>query len=284
MENNYPGLILLFACFLVISTSCESQQKAFDSPPGYDFNHPKTFKMPVALNEISGITFYKDTGDTLYAEQDEEGKVFRFTLGDINMKITRFAKKGDFEDISVVNNFVIMLRSDGVLFTLPITEIQKNETDRVQIFDDLLPKGEYEGLASENGSNKLYVLCKHCRDKKTAGGEILRVDDEGVLTSAGNFEVDISKVEAVASSGKNFHPSALAQNPFTKEWFVLSSVNKMLVVTDERWKVRSVYLLDPSLFVQPEGITFDRHQNLYISNEQGSSQAATVLLFSYNKN
>ncbi len=64
-----------------------------------------------------------------------------------------------------------------------------------------------------------------------------------------------------------FHPSALAQNPLTREWFVLSSVNKLLVITDENWKVKSVYPLDPSVFNQPEGIAFDQQQNLYISNE-----------------
>ena len=58
----------------------------------------------------------------------------------------------------------------------------------------------------------------------------------------------------------------------------------MLVVADPNWKVKSVYPLNPSLFVQPEGIAFDRQQNLYISNERGLSSAATILLFTYNKN
>jgi uncharacterized protein YjiK len=288
MENNYPRSIIFFICTLVFTSSCESQQQPYVSPPGYNLNNPKRFKMPNVLREISGIAFYRGTGDTLYAEQDEEGKVFRFRLGDANLKVTRFGKKGDFEDISVVNNFIIMLRSDGVLFTIPITEMQKKETDNVKIFSNLLPDGEYEGLASEDMSNKLYVLCKHCRSEKTnkwGGGTILQIDAAGTLTPAGNFELDIKEIEAISHSRKiNFHPSALAQNPLTKEWFILSSVNKMLVVTDLDWKVKSVYPLDPSLFVQPEGIAFDQRQNLYISNEQGLSSAATILLFAYIRN
>lgn len=288
MENNYPCFILLFICSLVVTSSCESQQQPYTSPPGYHLNNPKSFKMPNVLREISGIAFYKETGDTLYAEQDEEGKVFRFKLGDANVQVTRFGKKGDFEDISAVNNFIIMLRSDGVLFTFPITEIQKKETEKVKIFEDLLPDGEYEGLASEYESNKLYVLCKHCRNEKTnkwGGGTILQIDAAGVLTPAGTFELDIQEIDAISHSRKiNFHPSALAQNPLTKEWFILSSVNKILVVADQNWKVKSVYPLNPSLFVQPEGIAFDRQQNLYISNERGLSSAATILLFAYNKN
>ena len=280
--------MIFFLCTLAVTSSCESQQQPYASPPGYNLNNPKRFNMPNVLREISGIAFYKGTGDTLYAEQDEDGKVFRFILGDTNVQVTRFWKKGDFEDISVVNNFVIMLRSDGVLFTFPLSETRKKETDKVKIFEDLLPDGEYEGLASDDMGKKLYVLCKHCRNEKTnkwGGGTILQIDAAGVLTPAGNFELDIKEIDAISHSRKiNFHPSALAQNPLTKEWFILSSVNKMLVVTDENWKVKSVYPLKPSLFVQPEGIAFDRQQNLYISNEKGLSSAATILLFAYSKN
>jgi len=288
MENNHPSFIIFFFCTLAVTSSCESQQQPYTSPPGYNFNNPKRFRMPNILREISGIAFYKATGDTLYAEQDEDGKVFRFKLGDANLQVTRFGKKGDFEDISLVNNNVIMLRSDGVLFSFPLSEVQKKETAKVKIFEDLLPDGEYEGLASDDMNNKLYVLCKHCREEKTnkwGGGTILHVDTAGALTPAGNFELDIKEIDAISHSRKiNFHPSALAQNPLTKEWFILSSVNKMLVVADQNWKVRSVYPLNPSLFVQPEGIAFDRQQNLYISNERGLSSAATILLFVYNKN
>ncbi len=280
--------MIFFLCTLAASSSCESQRQPYESPPGYNLNNPKRFNMPDALREISGIAFNQGYSDTLYAEQDEEGKAFRFKLGDANMQVTRFGKKGDFEDISVCKNYVIMLRSDGVLFTFPISEMQKKETDMVKIFEDLLPDGEYEGLASDEKSNKLYVLCKHCRDEKTkkwGGGIILQIDAAGVLTPAGNFELDIREIDAISHTRKiYFHPSALAQNPFTKEWFILSSVNKMLVVTDQNWKVKSVFPLNPSLFVQPEGIAFDRQQNLYISNERGSSQSATILLFAYSKN
>jgi hypothetical protein len=55
----------------------------------------------------------------------------------------------------------------------------------------------------------------------------------------------------------------------------------MLVITDEQWKVKSAFPLDPAVFNQPEGIAFDSHQNLYISNERGQAAAATVLMFSY---
>jgi hypothetical protein len=285
MENNQPSVLIFLLCTLLTSSSCESQQQPYISPPGYNFNNPKRFNMPNILREISGISFYRATGDTLFAEQ---GKVFRFKLGDPGINETRFGKKGDFEDITIVSHYVVMLRSDGILFTFPLSETRKKETDQVKIFKDLLPNGEYEGLASDDISRKLYVLCKHCRSEKTdkwGGGTILQIDSSGVLTPAGNFELNIKEIEAMMRSRKiNFHPSALTQNPLTKEWFILSSVNKLLVITDRDWNVKSVYPLNPSLFVQPEGIAFDRQQNLYISNERGLSSAATILFFSYSKN
>lgn len=237
------------------------------------------------LREISGIAFNKGINDTLYAEEDENGKVFHFRLGDNRIQSTRFGKKGDFEDISICNNYVIMLRSDGVLFTFPLSETGKKEADRVKVFENILPSGEYEGLASIDSSKKIFVLCKHCTEEKTnkwGGGSILQLDASGNLTVSGNFEIAIKEIDAILGSRKiNFHPSALAKNVLTGEWYIISSVNKLLIITDENWTVKAAYPLDPLLFNQPEGIAFDRQQNLYISNERGQSISATVLLFAY---
>jgi hypothetical protein len=288
MENRFRVYLLLIFCTLLTAISCESQQKKYISPPGYNLSKPKRYKMPSDLREISGIALEKANGDTLYAEQDENGKVFHFKLGDDRMLATRFWKNGDFEDITICNNYIVMLRSDGVLFSFPLSETRKQEAGQVKVFENILPSGEYEGLASSEATGRIYVLCKHCyneKSKKWGGGSILLIDVSGNLTHTGNFEIDIKSIDAAADAHKIiFHPAGMAQNPATQEWFILSSVNKMLVVTDENWKVKSVYPLDPSLFNQPEGIAFDRKQNLYISNERGESAAATVLVFSYQHN
>ena len=55
----------------------------------------------------------------------------------------------------------------------------------------------------------------------------------------------------------------------------------MLVITDEKWKVKAVYPLNPSIFPQPEGIAFDLRHNLYISNERSQTPAATILAFDF---
>jgi uncharacterized protein YjiK len=55
----------------------------------------------------------------------------------------------------------------------------------------------------------------------------------------------------------------------------------MLVVLDDKWKVKAGYPLDPSIFKQPEGLAFDREGNMYISNEGGQGNAH-LLLFRYD--
>ena len=288
MENHckFNYLFILFTLLAVVS--CKSQKPKFTSPPGYDFSKPSRFPMPDKLREISGIAFLNGNSDTVYAEEDENGRVYHFKPGDKTWPSTRFGKNGDFEDISILNNYVIMLRSDGYLFTFPVSETKKAEANQVKEFKHLMPDGEYEGLAAEEPGGKIYVLCKHCDDEKTrkwGGGSILQMDASGNLIAVGKFEIDIKAIDAADNTqGINFHPSALARNPVTREWFVLSSVNKLLVITDENWKVKSVFPLDPSLFEQPEGMAFDKKQNLYISNERGQANAANILLFPYHKN
>jgi uncharacterized protein YjiK len=288
MENRslIRWLFLICACLMVIS--CDSQRQKFSSPPGYDFSKPKRYKMPMALKEISGITFNKGINDTLYAEEDENGKVFHFKLGDQDIQPTRFGKKGDFEDIAICNQYVILLRSDGVLFTFPLSETRQNEAQQVKSFEGLLAAGEYEGLASDEKSGKVFVLCKQCsneKTRKTGGGTILQLDASGNLTASGEFAINVKEIDALAETRKiNFHPSALARNPVTGEWWILSATNRMLVIADETWKINAAYKLDPTLFNQPEGMAFDSRRNLYISNERGQQSNATVLEFdSQNK-
>src|SRR4051812_16260836 len=117
-------LVLLTALgFQSATTSCSSRAPAAGNLPGYDLSKPTVYKMPAVLEEISGIAFNHANADTLYAEQDEEGKVFYFPLGDAAVQHSKFSKRGDYEDLAICNGTVIMLRSDGVFFTFPLKNL-----------------------------------------------------------------------------------------------------------------------------------------------------------------
>ncbi len=80
---------------------------------GYDLGKPEKFFMPESLLEISGITFYKGRKDTIYAIQDEQGRVFRLPWDVKRQYNTKFGKQGDYEYLSIINEQVIVLKSNG---------------------------------------------------------------------------------------------------------------------------------------------------------------------------
>jgi hypothetical protein len=270
----------------VTMLSC-AQKQTNSSPIGYNFAKPVKYNVPAQLSEISGIAFSKGKTDRIFAEDDENGRVYYFREGDKTVNFTEFKEKGDFEDITICNNWVVMLQSKGVLFTIPLAEIGKPLTDKAQKNKDLLPEGEYEGMYADEAASQVYVLCKHCTTDKTSkesSGFIFKLASDGSLKQSGNFTVNVKHIGELLGMDKiSFHPSALARSPLSNDWYILSSVNKVLVVADAKWKIREVYKLDQNLFTQPEGMAFDSANNLYISNEGHAPQPGNVLKFAYKK-
>lgn len=265
----------LYLCFAAIFLfSCNENQEEFKNPVGYDLGKPEKFIMPDALNEISGISF---NNDSLYAIQDEEGKLFYLRPGDKKAGSAQFGKKGDYEDLAIINGQVIILRSDGTLFSFAAAD-----ASAAKEWQDLVPKGEYEGLYADAADSKIYVLCKQCK-KDVANLHILQLQPDGSMAQSGSASINEKDIEKLSGEKKlNFHPSALAKNPRTQEWYIVSSANKMLVIADNSWKIKETYPLPPAHFRQPEGIAFDRENNLYISNEGDAVSNGNVLKFDYN--
>jgi len=280
----------LFFTLLIALVTCiacaQKKEKNFTSPEGYDFNQPEKIMLPAMLLEISGITFNTKEPNTLFAQQDEDGYLFYFEPQSEKINAVKFAGPGDYEDLAIVNDRVVMLRSDGTYFTFPLLLSYPKTVSAVKT-ENLLPKGEYESLASGQ-DGKLYALCKQCTiDKKTdqTTGYILKLLPNGSLVKEGTFSINTREINHFTHwKGKAFRPSALTQNKNRKEWYILSSINKLLVITDLSWKVKAAYSLNPKLFNQPEGMAFDHHNNLYISNEGGKGGQATLLKFTYNAN
>ena len=280
------GMLAVAVVFLIIS--CKNKEKAIPaSPTGYDLNNPVKYKMPEDLTEISGFAFHNGKNDSVYAEQDEEGFLFNLKLGDKKANYTKFGKSGDYEDVAICREQVIMLKSDGTLFTFPFSQVRSKEAANVQKIKGELPEGEFEAMCADEKASLVYVLCKHCADEKTSkssSGYILKLQADGTLKQTGIFVIDVKEIERLANKKRvPFRPSAMAKNTFTNEWYILSSVNKMLVVADVNWKVKNVYPLSVTIFGQPEGMAFDNQRNLYISNEGDQLSAGNILKFSYKK-
>jgi DNA-binding beta-propeller fold protein YncE len=279
--NNCHFIPRLFALLLLAGAAagCGFSEENDPTPRAYNLNKPDKFSMPESLLEISGIAFNKAKGDTVYAIQDEEGKLFRLAWDIPKQYNARFSKHGDYEDVSIINDKVIVLKSNGHLYSFALSNATKEDADNVQEWKNLLPPGEYEGLYGDEATDQLYVLCKNCDAddaQKQVTGYIFKFADS--IHQLSTFEIDVSGIPAIKAK-KSFRPSALAKNPLTNEWYIVSAVNKLLVITDSNWKVKETYPLNSNTFNQPEGIAFDKAGNLYISNEGDDLVKGNILLF-----
>ncbi|MBB5637391.1 hypothetical protein HDE68_003306 [Pedobacter cryoconitis] len=266
--------------------ACKPARQSYTSPKGYDLSHPEKFIMPESLQEISGIAFYKGKSDTVYSIQDEDGRLFKQAWGIKKQQHTVFGKKGDYEDLAILNETVIILRSDGTLYTFPFSEATKAKADQIKVWDDILPDGEYESIYADQQTNQLYLPCKNCKqDKKdkTMSGSIFTYNPaKKELIASGTFSMDL---RALIDKGQilktGLKASALTKDPHSGDWYILSSVNKLLVVASPDWKVKSVHRLNTATFVQPEGLAFDKEMNLYISNEGDELNSGNILKFKF---
>lgn len=276
-------IVAVAGCFLF---SCMSSTgKKVENPPGYDLQKPKKYSMPDILQEISGIAFHKGDSSIVYAQQDEDGKLFKLPLGTKDDTRTKFAEKGDYEDVSIMDDWALLLKSNGDIYAFPLSETDKTETTIVKQSFNLLPKGEYEGMFADEQSKKVYVLCKSCKvDKGAKETSVYSLDfkPDGTLKLDKSFKINVSKMDNFTGKKKGtFHPSALAIHPISKDWYIVSSVNKALVVLSPSWQLKGAYHLSSNTFNQPEGIAFDRDANLYISNEGSETQVGNILRFDY---
>ena len=273
-------------CALIISAFLYCARRgSYESPPGFNLAQPKKYIIGNPLHEISGIIFLNRNNGEMGAIEDEDGKFYYFHPDDKEYKQTRFGKKGDYEDLALLNNKdIVVLRSDGSLFSFPLALAGNNEVSNVQEYKHILPTGEYEGMFADN--DKLFVLCKNCptdNQKKEVSAYILQQDKNATLQITSQFKIDLSAVHLKTDNKKpKIHPSCIAKHPLTHDWYIISSVNKLLIILNEQWKIKGYYQLDPVLFKQPEGIAFDAKGNMYISNEGGDGDA-TILLFNYNQ-
>jgi hypothetical protein len=272
-------ILLLRTCS---PNSTESTKRSF--PQAYQLDKFQKITLPDALEEISGLEWVGE--DQLWAIEDESSIIYQLDpkTGKVLQK-RKFAKNKDIEDLLAVGDTAYVLQSNGTLYQVisPFTGDTKTEEFHFPIKE----KRDMEAILTSPAEPYLYVFCKVCKwDAGPDKASIFRFDLTSMSYDSLPFGVlERKDIQPLLGDGLTreiqVQPSAAAIHPLEKRIYIISSRGKWLLITDLDFTPQEAYSLDPKIFKQPEGITFDTRGNMYISNEAQDGEP-NILIFGYN--
>jgi hypothetical protein len=143
---------------------------------------------------------------------------------------------------------------------------------------------EFESLYFDPRYKKLVILCKECKEELKTNNTSYLFDPAQPVPYSKLYTIDSRKaIDASTTKSTKFKPSAAAIHPISGDLYIISSVNKLLVIASLDGKIKETYPIDPTVFHHPEGLAFDPAGNMYISNEAEELSPANILFFEYKK-
>ncbi len=255
-----------------------------------------------SLMEISGLAFLASTQQFL-AINDEIGKLY--FLNETDGKIVKtqpFADDGDYEGIALVDEDVYVVKSNGTFYHFNVNSDKKAK----KIKTALSKSNDVEGLCYDANNQRLLLACKGSPylNKNSKQKTVKAVYAFDVSTKKLNkkpvliiSDIDIkSFVEKQLKSKKfskkkeqkrlnralKFSPSAIAIHPTSKQYYLLSTVGKILVVCNQKGRIQHIEFLNDKHHTQPEGLCFSADGTLYVSNE-GKGLVGTIYKYKSKK-
>ena len=298
----------LFLFMTILLSSCSSQPALYEKKIStkqlhlqYNLDHPNlTLNLSKELMEISALSYDINTKNLL-AVNDEKAKIYFLDIqsGKIQQEYS-FGKKGDYEGIELIDNLIYIVKSNGHIFSFNMDSKTMSDVYKTP----LSTNNDIEGLGYYKNRNELILACKAAPnlDKQPVPKHTkafytfnldkneLNLDPLFIITDEELKQFFKNRPQQEESKKtkqkfekrlKSFSPSAIAQHPINSYFYILSSVGKLLIVADERGRIKDVQFLNPDLFAQPEGICFHPDGTMYISNE-GRSLVAKIFRFNYN--
>ena len=275
------GVNIFFVILIISSASCNNQV-SYQSPSGYDLEHPVKIFLKSDLSEISGIIYYqKDT--SVFAISDATGSLYKiYPDKNVFTQKWKFGSNHDYEDLQRVDSTFYILSSSGDIVSVKFNIDSPMQVNNFKINDK--EKNEFETLYFDSALNKLVLICKDCKEDKKSSVSTRAFDIATNTYTNGPYTIDVKKIDKLIDLKKTkFKPSAAAINPLTHELYILASVNKLLVVADKNGNAKSIYTLRPSIYKQPEGMAFTPAGDLLISNESDKQGDADILVIKHKK-
>lgn len=232
--------------------------------------------MPPELREISGLTL--TSRGTVLTHDDNIARVYEvdpktgILLKAFNLK---GGERGDFEAITTVGTDIYLLESKGKFYRFK--EGADASEVPYKVYDTKLGNEcEFESLAYEADSSRLVMACKKIRGKD-APHEVLIYRFPLPLDRSTMSTISVPMEEVAGSNKwKDFHVSDMAIDPITKNYVMISSREKgLLVMTPDGDVVRSGPL--PGDHRQPEGVAITSDSLLIISDETNVRPPAITL-------
>jgi len=284
MKADFKNRILFFL-MVFGSLHCHKKEKPTKlvNPEGYNMKAAVQIKLPLELDEISGVAYYaKDS--SIFAINDEKGWLYKIKRGR-EIQRWKFSKGADFEDVVLLDSTFFVLQSNGNIIKLSFTG-QDNAVVAQQFYFSQSGEStnEFEILYHDPGKNKLILICKDCETDKKKALTTFSFDPVSGNYSDSSFSINVTEIAKTIGETKiKFKPSAASINPKNGMLYIISAINKLLVITDVDGNFKNAYKIDEGIFKQPEGLTFTPAGGMIVSNEAADVGVADILYFAYNK-
>jgi uncharacterized protein YjiK len=236
--------------------------------------------LPETLNEISGLTLSKD--GRLFAHGDEKGviAVLDYKSGVVikEFRVGKFSDPVDFEGITMVNDTLILIVSNGDLYEFR----EGGAGERVEYAMHkmgLEKECEFEGVAWDPAISSLLLACKNVKNDVLKDSLVIFRWKPGEM--ANNVPV-VTKLAIAASAisatieEKNIHPSDIAVDPATGNYVLISSQERAIFEITPTGQVVYVRKLSDT-HEQPEGLAITKDSLIVIGDEAARARAVLTV-------
>lgn len=240
---------------------------------------PLNIKLPSVLKEISGITFTSD--GKLFAQQDESGIIYQVdkSSGEIikAFSIGNPPVRADFEDIEFADGKFYLLSNNGTLYNFS-EGADKEAVEFEMTKTNLKSSNDAEGLSYDPDTKSLLIALKGLPgdDLKKAKSVYSFSLDKKELNPEPRFILYLSELKKV------FNPSGIRRHPVSGSFFIIAANGNEILEISKEGKLLNKHELSSEVHKQPEGIAFDRENNMYISNE-GKGGKGYIVVYPYKK-
>lgn len=272
--------------FVLLFTGCATaQQGSGGKAIPFDLRKPtQVFELPANLTEISALTDVDP--ETIACVHDESAAIYLLSTSTGRILDSAvFAGPADMEGLTRVGDEFFALRSDGLVYRLgdKAAGFVLRDTFRIA-----LPNKNIEGLGFDERSGMVLISPKDLVKSSKEGKDertIHAIDPQAIsMSPRAVLRLSLSKLEQEAmakgivipreNKGKSKEKSPLklryssvAVHPSSGYYYLLSAVDRTLLVVDRGGHLVDLVLLDRKLLPKAEGITFTSNGDLWLSSE-----------------